>query len=66
MAETLAAYAKSFTCRFNHAQETAAMSKYVEELHSQEDVTSVWDSVLFFLGLVLVVSIVGIVFWVAV
>jgi hypothetical protein len=66
MAETLAAYAKSFTCRVNHAQETAAMSKYVEELHSQEDATSVSDSVLFFLGLVAIVSLIGIVFWVAV
>jgi len=42
------------------------MSKFIEELHSQEDVSSVKDSVLFFLGLVLVISIVGIVFWVAV
>jgi O-antigen/teichoic acid export membrane protein len=42
------------------------MSKYVEELHTKEDTSSVWDSVLFFLGLVLIVSLVGIVFWVAV
>ena len=42
------------------------MTKYVEELHTTEDASSVKDSVLFFLGLVLVVSLVGIVFWVAV
>jgi hypothetical protein len=41
------------------------MSKYVEELHA-EDATGLKDSILFFLGLVLVVSIFGIVFWVAV
>ena len=42
------------------------MSKYIEELHTEEDTSSVWNSILFFLGLVLVVSLVGIVFWVAV
>jgi flagellar biogenesis protein FliO len=42
------------------------MSKYVEELHNKEEATNLTDSVLFFLGLIVVVSIIGIVFWVAV
>jgi|GEM_PF-6447588 len=41
------------------------MSKYVEELHA-EDASNLRDSILFFLGLIVVVSLVGIVFWVAV
>jgi anaerobic C4-dicarboxylate transporter len=42
------------------------MSRYVEELHTKEDTTNLWDSFLFFLGLIAVVSVFGIVFWVAV
>ena len=42
------------------------MSRYVEELHTKEDTTNLRDSLLFFLGLVTVVSVFGIVFWVAV
>ncbi len=42
------------------------MSKYIEELHATEDASSLKDSILFFLGLVTIVSIAGIVFWVAV
>ena len=41
------------------------MSKYIEELHA-EDTSSLKDSILFFVGLVAIVSLVGIVFWVAV
>lgn len=42
------------------------MSRYVEELHSKEDTGNLGDSLLVFLGLVIAISVVGIVFWVAV
>ena len=39
------------------------MSKDVDELHNHEDVTSLMDGVLFYLGLVFVLGIVGVLFW---
>lgn len=53
----------SFTSSMNHIEETAAMSKNVDELHNHEDVTSLMDGVLFYLGLVFVLGIVGVLFW---
>jgi len=47
----------------NQTEETAAMSKHVEELHNHEDATSLMDGVLFYLGLVFVLGIVGVLFW---
>ncbi len=42
------------------------MSKYVEELHNREDATSFGESVLFFVALILVLFVLGVVFWAAV
>ena len=39
------------------------MSKYVDELHNHEDATSLKDGILFFLGLVFALGIVGVLFW---
>ena len=53
----------SFTSSVNHTEETADMSKHVDELHNHEDITSLKDGVLFYLGLVVVLGIVGVLFW---
>ncbi len=42
------------------------MSKYVEELHNKEDVTTFGEGILFFLALILVLFVLGVVFWAAV
>ncbi len=42
------------------------MSKYVEELHNKEDAIAFGEGVLFFLVLVLVLFVLGVVFWAAV
>jgi hypothetical protein len=39
------------------------MSKYVEELHNHEDATSFMDSVLFFVGITLILCLLGATFW---
>jgi hypothetical protein len=54
---------ESFTSSTNQPEETAAMSKHVDELHNHEDATSLMDGVLFYLGLVIVLGIVGVLFW---
>ncbi|HUW00463.1 MAG TPA: hypothetical protein VMV70_00120 [Gallionella sp.] len=39
------------------------MNKSVEELHNQEDLTSFMDALKFFFGLVLLIGLVGLLFW---
>ena len=39
------------------------MNKYVEELHNQEDLSSVWNSVLFFILFATILLTIGVVFW---
>ena len=46
-----------------HTEETATMSKYVDELHNHEDATSLKDGILLFLGLILLLGFAGILFW---
>jgi hypothetical protein len=53
----------SFTSSVNQTEETAAMSKHIEELHNHEDATSLMDGILFYVGLVFVLGIVGVLFW---
>jgi hypothetical protein len=52
-----------FHFRQNHAQEVAAMSKSVDELHNHEDITSFRDGVLFYIAMMLLICVVGVVFW---
>jgi hypothetical protein len=47
----------------NLAEEIAAMSKPVDELHNHEDATSLLDGLLFFFGITLLLGVVGILFW---
>jgi len=42
------------------------MSTETDELHNKEDVSSLSSAILFFLALIFVVGLIGIVFWVAV
>lgn len=42
------------------------MSKTVEELHNKEDATSFGEGVLFFLALISVLFVLGVIFWAAV
>jgi hypothetical protein len=53
----------SFTSSINHTEEIAAMSKSVDELHNHEDVTSLTDGLMFFFWLILLLGIVGLLFW---
>jgi hypothetical protein len=53
----------SFTSCVNHTEEVAAMNKSVDELHNHEDFTSFKDGLLFYIGLVLVIGVVGLIFW---
>jgi hypothetical protein len=39
------------------------MSKYVDELHNKEDATSFKDGLLFFFGVILLLGVLGVVFW---
>ena len=39
------------------------MSKSVDELHNHEDVTSLTDGLMFFFWLILLLGIVGLLFW---
>lgn len=39
------------------------MNDYVDELHNKEDTKSLMDSILFFIGFVLLLGVVGVVFW---
>jgi hypothetical protein len=50
----------------SHTEETAAMSKETDELHNKEDTGSLSSAILFFLALVFVVGLLGVIFWVAV
>jgi len=54
---------ESFTSSVNLKEEIAAMSKSVEELHNVEDATSFKDAIVFFLGVVLVLGFLGLLFW---
>jgi hypothetical protein len=47
----------------NHTEEVAIMNKTVEELHNVEDATTLRDSILFFLGITLLLCILGLMFW---
>jgi hypothetical protein len=53
----------SFTSSINHTEEIAAMSKSVEELHNQEDATSLMDGLRLFFGLIIFLALLGVVFW---
>jgi len=53
----------SFTPGINHTEGIAAMNKSVEELHNQEDLTSFMDALKFFFGLILIIGLVGLLFW---
>jgi hypothetical protein len=39
------------------------MSKSVEELHNREDATSLMDGLKFFFGVVLLLGLLGVIFW---
>lgn len=39
------------------------MSKPVDELHNHEDITSFTDGLLFYIGMMLLIGVVGIAFW---
>ncbi|MGA7594688.1 MAG: hypothetical protein WCA64_05770 [Gallionella sp.] len=39
------------------------MNKSVDELHNHEDLSSFKDGLLFYIGLVLVIGVVGLLFW---
>lgn len=39
------------------------MSKSVDELHNHEDATSLMDGLLFFFGITLLLSVLGVLFW---
>ena len=47
----------------NHTEEVTIMNKTVEELHNVEDATSLKDAILFFLGVTLLLGILGVMFW---
>ena len=53
----------SFTSCNNHTEEVAAMSKSVDELHNHEDITSFKDGLLFYIGMMLLIGVVGLLFW---
>jgi hypothetical protein len=53
----------SLTSCFNHTEEVAAMSKSVDELHNHEDITSFKDGVLFYIGMMLLIGFVSLLFW---
>ena len=39
------------------------MSKSVDELHNREDATSLMDGLKFFLGLIVLLGLLGVIFW---
>jgi len=39
------------------------MNKSVDELHNREDATSLMDGLMLFFGLILLLGILGVVFW---
>jgi hypothetical protein len=53
----------SFTSSINHTEEIAAMNKSVDELHNHEDATSLTDGLKFYFGLILLLGIIGVMFW---
>jgi hypothetical protein len=53
----------SFTSSINHTEEIAAMNKSVDELHNHEDVASLADGLKFYFWLILLLGIIGVVFW---
>ncbi len=42
------------------------MDKFVDELHNKEDATTFGEGILFFLGLIAVLFVLGVIFWAAV
>jgi hypothetical protein len=53
----------SITSGINLTEEIAAMNKSVDELHNHEDSTSLMDGLLLFVGLALLLGVVGILLW---
>jgi flagellar biogenesis protein FliO len=42
------------------------MSNETEELHNKEDTSSLTNAILLFLGIIFIVGLIGVIFWVAV
>jgi hypothetical protein len=60
---TAAIVTESFTSSIDHTEEIAAMNKSVDELHNREDATSLMDGLKFFFGVLLLLGVLGIIFW---
>jgi hypothetical protein len=60
---TAAMALEGFTSKINHTEEIAAMNKSIEELHNREDAVSLMDGLMFYFWLILLLGVLGVVFW---
>lgn len=51
---------------FYPEKEVSIMSRAADELHNQEDARSVFDSLMFFVLLLVILGLAGLIFWAAV